>query len=144
MTAVAKRKINAKKYVQLLAEAMPRPIETETEYERVIEMVDKLMSKGEDNLTPEEHILLELLTQLVERYEDEHYQIPEASPDAVIRFLMEDRGLRHKDLMPALGSRGVTSEVINGKRKPSRTQVKALADFFGVSHELFIDKSIDG
>lgn len=144
MTAVVKKKINAKKYLQLLAEAMPRPIETETEYERVIEIIDKLMSKGEDNLTPEEHILLELLTQLVERYEDEHHQIPEASPDAVIRFLMEDRGLRHKDLMPALGSRGVTSEVINGKRKPSRTQIKALADFFGVSHELFIDKSIDG
>jgi HTH-type transcriptional regulator/antitoxin HigA len=144
MTAAAKKRIDIKKYARLLTKALPRPIETEVECERVIEMIDKLMSKGEEMLTAEEHVLLELLTQLVERYEDEHHQIPEASPDAVIRFLMEDRGLRHKDLMPALGSRGVTSEVINGKRKPSRTQVKALADFFGVSHELFIDKSIDG
>ncbi len=143
MTAAVRKRLNTQRYGRLLAETLPQPIETEAEYDRVIEMIDRLMSKGEETLTPEEHVLLELLTQLVERYEDEHYQIPEAKPDAVIRFLMEDRGLRHKDLMPVLGSRGVASEIINGKRKPSKRQIKALADFFGVSHELFIDKSIE-
>jgi HTH-type transcriptional regulator/antitoxin HigA len=96
------------------------------------------MSKPEDKLTPEEDALLELLTQLVERYEERHYPIPDAPPHVVIQFLMEDRGLQHKDLMSVLGSRGVTSEVINGKRRPSKTQVKALAEFFKLPPELFI------
>jgi len=54
---------------------------------------------------------------------------------------MQDRGLRNKDLEPVLGSRGVTSEVISGKRKPSKRQVKKLVSFFGVSPEFFV--SID-
>jgi helix-turn-helix protein len=50
----------------------------------------------------------------------------------------QERGLRNKDLEPALGSRGVTSEVVSGKRKPSKTQIKKLAEFFGVAPEVFI------
>ncbi|MGH9855425.1 MAG: hypothetical protein ACREBD_36785, partial [Blastocatellia bacterium] len=73
MTVAVRKRLNTQKYGQLLAQTLPRPIETEAEYDRVIEMIDRLMSKGEEALTPEEHVLLELLTQLVERYEDEHY-----------------------------------------------------------------------
>lgn len=80
---------------------------------------------------------LERLTLLIERYDDEHYPIPDAPPHAVIQMLMADRGLRHKDLLPALGSRGATSDVINGKRPPSKTQIKALAAFFNVAPEVF-------
>ena len=108
-----------------------------TAYDRLAEIVTRLALKGEDNLTPEEDALLELLTLLIEHYDDEHYQIPDAPPHAVIQMLMEDRGLRHKDLLPVLGSRGATSDVINGKRKPSKTQIKALAEFFNVSPEVF-------
>jgi HTH-type transcriptional regulator/antitoxin HigA len=138
MIAATKRKLNTRKYGQLLAEALPRPIESEAEYERTLEIINRLMSKPEEKLKPEEDVLLELLSQLVERYEDRHYPIPDAQPHAVIQFLMEDRGLQHKDLMPVLGSRGVTSEVINGKRKPSKTQIKALAEFFKLQPEVFI------
>jgi HTH-type transcriptional regulator/antitoxin HigA len=53
-------------------------------------------------------------------------------------MLMQDRGLRHKDLMPVLGSRGTTSDVIHGKRNPSKAQIKALAAFFKISPEIFI------
>ena len=55
-----------------------------------------------------------------------------------IQLLMQERGLRNKDLEPALGSRGVTSEVISGKRKPGKAQIKKLAEFFGVAPEVFI------
>ena len=141
MTVATKRKINARKYGQILAEALPRPIETDAEYERALEIINRLMSKPEHKLTPEEDTLLELLSQLVERYEERNYPIPDAPPHAVIQFLMEDRGLQHKDLMPVLGSRGVTSEVINGKRKPSKTQIKALAEFFKLPPEVFVSLS---
>jgi HTH-type transcriptional regulator/antitoxin HigA len=56
----------------------------------------------------------------------------------MIQGFMQDRGLRNKDLEPVLGSSGVTSEVISGKRKPSKQQVKKLAGFFGVFPEFFI------
>jgi HTH-type transcriptional regulator / antitoxin HigA len=56
---------------------------------------------------------------------------------------MQDRGLRNKDLEPILGSSGMTSEVISGKRKPSKTQIKNLAKFFRVSPEFFIPSSLE-
>jgi HTH-type transcriptional regulator/antitoxin HigA len=52
--------------------------------------------------------------------------------------VMLDRGLRQADLVPVLGSRSLVSEVVNGKRGPSKVQVKNLGRFFGVSPELFI------
>ncbi len=136
VTAKAK-KLNTRKYGELLLSTLPRAIRTEAEYDRLAEIVTRLALKGEDNLTPEEDALLELLTLLIERYDDEHYQIPDAPPHAMIQMLMEDRGLRQKDLLPVLGSRGATSDVINGKRKPSKTQIKALAEFFNIALEVF-------
>lgn len=56
----------------------------------------------------------------------------------MLKFLMEQRGLRQRDVAPLLGSSGVASEVINGKRAISKKQAKALAEFFHVSPELFI------
>lgn len=136
--AGTKRRLNSQKYAELLTQFLPRPIETDAEYERVLEFINRLMSKAEGKLSSEESVLLELLTQLVERYEEKNYPIPTAAPHEVIQFLMEDRGLQHKDLMPVLGSRGVTSDVINGKRKPSKSQIKLLAEFFRLSPELFL------
>ena len=80
MTAATKRKLDARRYGQLLAEVLPRPIETEAEYERALEPINRLMSTPENKLKPEEDVLLELLAQLVERYEERHYPIPEAPP----------------------------------------------------------------
>lgn len=138
MTAAAKTKLNPRKYGELLLSVLPRTIRTEAEYDRVVKIVDRLAVKGEDKLTPEEDAFLELLTVLIERYDDEHYQIPDAPPHAIIQMLMQDRGLRHKDLMLILGSRGTTSDVINGKRNPSKPQIKALAAFFKVPPEVFV------
>jgi len=138
MTARVKKRIDPQKYGRLLAEMLPRPIAAEADYERTLEMIDGLMSRPESSLTAEEHMLLELMTQLVERYEEDHYQIPDAPPHVMIQGLMRDRGLRNKDMEPVLGSSGVTSEIINGKRKPSKAQIRALSQYFGVSPELFI------
>jgi HTH-type transcriptional regulator / antitoxin HigA len=138
MTAVANAEIDPRKYGRLLVRTLPQAIRTEKENERMLAEVDRLMSKAEEKLTPEEHALLELLFALIERFEEEHYPIPEAPPHSNIQTLMEERGLRQRDLVPVLGSRGVTSEVVRGKRRPSKAQAKALAKFFSVSPELFI------
>ncbi len=137
MTAPAKR-IDKVRYAALLAEALPRPINTEVENERALKIVDKLMSKGEDNLTVEEGVLLELLIQLIERFEEQHYAIPESPGNRVLKTLMENRGLKQKDLLHIFGSKGITSEVINGKRAISKDQAKKLGEFFKLSPAAFI------
>jgi HTH-type transcriptional regulator/antitoxin HigA len=131
-------KLDAAKYGRLLAKTLPAVISTEAEYDRVAALMNKLAVIPDDQMTPEQERLLDLLTLLIQTYDDEHYQIPDAAPHEVIQFLMQERGLRNKDLEPLLGSRGVTSEVISGKRKPSKTQIKNLAEFFSVSPEVFI------
>jgi len=138
MTVRVDQKIDPKAYGRLLQAVLPRPIQTEAENERALEIINRLMSKGEKNLTREEHVLLKLLTVLVERFEEETYEIPAAPPHAIIRTLMEDRGLQNKDLVPVLGSRSAVSQVVNGLRPPSKAQVKKLAGFFRVSPELFV------
>ena len=132
--------VDSTKYGMLLMQTLPAVISSEEELERLTEEIDRLMTKGikEDELSPEEEQLLELLSVLVEAYEDEHYPMPKASPNEILQFLMEDRELKQKDLVHIFGSTGITSEVVNGKRSISKAQAKKLAEFFKVSVELFI------
>jgi len=129
--------LNREYYGKLLAEVMPQVVETEEENERLLAEVEKLMAKG-DNLSPEEDKLFDLLVTLIEKFEDEHYQLNASTPQSILLHLMEARDLKQSDLVGILGSKGVTSEVINGKRSISKAQAKALGEFFHVSHTLFL------
>ena len=139
MTASAEMSkiFSPEKYGALLMSALPQVIESEEELERAEEIINRLLSKGE-NLSPEEEKLLDLISDLVEKYEDEHYPFPEVSPNEILKFLMEERRLKQSDLFHVFGSSGITSEVVNGKRSISKAQAKKLAEFFKVSVELFI------
>ena len=128
---------NPEKYGALLMMALPRVIESQEELERTEKIIDTLLSKGE-NLSPEEEKLLDLLSDLVERYEDEHFPFPEVPPNEILKFLMEQNDLKQSDLLHIFGSSGITSEVVNGKRAISKAQAKKLAEYFKVSVELFI------
>ncbi len=132
--------VDRTKYGLLLMETLPSVISSEEELERLTEEVNRLMTKGikQNELSPEEERLLELLVVLIETYEDEHYPIPELSPIEVLKFLMEERKLKQSDLFHVFGSSGITSEVVNGKRSISKEQAKKLAKHFKVSVELFI------
>jgi len=116
---------------------LPVRIETEEENNRMLLEARKLIEKG-DNLTPEEETLLKLLVHLIQEFEQKFYHIGEATPHEVLRELMAARGLKQRDLWHLFGSKGVASEVVNGKRGISKAQAKALAEFFHVSPELFI------
>jgi len=125
-------------YAELVVRVLPTAIQNEEEYDIMIANVDELMSRCEDSLSPEEDRLLETMAILVESYEDIHYPIPEASPNDILKFFMEDRGIKQSDLLPVFGSSGIASEVVNGKRSISKAQAKKLAEYFKVSVELFI------
>lgn len=134
----AKVILNPNRYARLLARALPKVIETEEENERMLAEVERLFDKGEDHLSPEEQALLELMTHLIQAFEDRHYQLNAATPLSVLKELMEARGIKPSDLWEIFGSKGITSEVLSGSRGISKANAKKLAAFFGVSVELFI------
>jgi HTH-type transcriptional regulator/antitoxin HigA len=123
-------------YSNLLAEIAPRAIETEEEYDRLLAVAERLTFAK--NRTPEERALYKLLVTLIEVYETENYPIDKSEPHEILQHIMESSGIRQADLVGIIGSSGVVSEVVNGKRAISKAQAKALGNYFKISPSLFI------
>jgi HTH-type transcriptional regulator/antitoxin HigA len=115
---------------------VPKVIETEEEYDRALILAEKLTFAK--NRTLEEKALHKLLVTLIEAYETENYPMDESTPNEILQHLMEASGTRQADLVGIIGSSGVVSEVVNGKRAISKKQAKALAEYYKVSLSLFI------
>ena len=124
-------------YAELLTRTLPQVIKSEAENEKCIAELERLDTLGRP-LTPAEELYAELMTVLVQRFEQEHYTLEHASPLDALKALMEERNLRQADLLPVFGSRSVASDVLNGKRGLSKAHARGLADFFHVSPSLFI------
>jgi HTH-type transcriptional regulator/antitoxin HigA len=112
-------------------------LRTKKEYERAVEMLDAIVDEvGED----EKHPMAELadaIAVFVEKYENEHAKLPAAKPAKILRYLMEEHGLRQSDF-PDIGSQGVVSEILAGKRELNTRQIRRLAKRFGVSPAVFV------
>jgi len=128
--------LNEKTYRQLLGQTLPHVIRTEQEYERLTNELVRLDDR--ENPSPEESELAELLTLLIDEYEERRYPIRKSNPQQTLQHLMEARGLTQKDLWKVFGSKGIASEVFHGKRSVSKAQARKLAEFFHVNVELFI------
>ena len=120
----------------LLVKVLPRPIREDREHERLTQMLLRLDER--DDLSPEEEALAEVLTLLIEDYEEKCYPMPRVSPNESLKALMDDRGLKHKDIWPVLGNKGAATEILNGRRSISKAQAKRLAEFFQVPIDLFV------
>jgi HTH-type transcriptional regulator/antitoxin HigA len=123
-------------YAKLLVKSLPRPIHSETDHARLTEMLLRLDER--EDPSPEEEALAEVLTLLIEDYEEKYYPLPRVSPHESLNALMGERGLKHKDIWPVLGNKGAATEVLGGRRSISKAQAKRLAEFFRVPIELFI------
>jgi HTH-type transcriptional regulator / antitoxin HigA len=131
--------IDEKEYASLLSKTLPRVIHTEDENQRCTAELESLLAKR--NRTPEELRLAELLTLLIEDFEDKHYALPAASPVDIVRHLMDANGLRQVDLKDVFGSPSIASEVLNGKRDFSKAHIDRLSKRFHVSPEIFFSRS---
>lgn len=129
--------INPAVYGRLLAKTQPKVIETDSEFEAMVERLEQLDFAAR-SLRPEERALQELLAKLIEDYDARKHPLPALAPRKMLSFLMEQRGLRQRDLIPVFGSSSVASSVFNGKREISKSHARKLAGFFGVSTELFV------
>ena len=135
---MAVTEISPIKYGRLLAKALPRVIETREEFDRCVEMMERLDRRAEaGQLSPEEETLLALLEQLVKDYDDK-IELPKLPRRKIVLHLMEHKGLRQADLLSVFGSRSVASDVLNGRREISKAHARKLADYFRLPADLFI------
>ena len=122
-----------------LAAAVPlRPIRSEREYKAAVRTMDELLDAGGADESHALADLVALIGEFIDEYEKRKgYELPDASGVDALRFLMQQHGLRQSDL-PEIGSQGVVSEVLNGKRDLNARQIRALAERFGVGPAAFL------
>jgi HTH-type transcriptional regulator/antitoxin HigA len=122
-----------------LAAAVPlRPIRSEREYKAAVRTMDELLDAGGADESHALADLVALIGEFIDEYEKRKgYVLPDASGVDALRFLMQQHGLRQSDL-PEIGSLGVVSEVLNGKRDLNARQIRALAERFGVGPAAFL------
>lgn len=112
-----------------------RPIKTAADYQAALRQIERLF--GAKFNTPEGDSL-EVLTTLVEAYEERHYSIPLPDPIEAIRYYMETRSLTRRDLEPYIGTRARVSEVLNRKRPLSLGMIRKLNAGLGIPAEVLI------
>lgn len=113
-------------------------IKTKDDYEKILKRIDEIFEAEPGTPAGDE---LELLTKLVEIYEEEKYPIDLPSPVTAIKFRMEQQGLKSKDLIPFIGSKSKVSEVLSGKRTLSLNMIRKLHKGLGIPAEVLIQES---
>lgn len=116
------------------------PIRTEADYEKALERIDLLMDL-EPEIGSREGDELEILTLLVEKYEETHWQIAAPDPIEAIKYRMEEMGLKQKDLVPIIGSKSKVSEVLNRKIGLSLTMISNLSAQLHIPLEVLVPKA---
>ncbi len=114
-----------------------RPIYDEAGYDKMTSLMNSLLDVVGDN---EDHALsglLELVGDLVSKFERENYVIEPATPKDSLRFLIEARGLKQDDLCSIVPQSNL-SAILTGKRKISATLAGKLGKFFGISPAIFV------
>jgi HTH-type transcriptional regulator / antitoxin HigA len=121
---------------EMIAQGAPRVIHNDRELAMYTQALFQLTSL--ENPSREEAEAIELLTLLVDRYEQSHYSLPKADAISVLRFLIEKQSLTQRDLIPEFGSESAVSMFLRGQRKLTLEQVRKLSARFKVPTDVFI------
>jgi HTH-type transcriptional regulator/antitoxin HigA len=123
-------------YGKLLSDDLPHAIHNEKDYRTYLARAEALLDKN--GRSAAENRYLELLSVLIERYEQEQDPIVAPDPLEALKELMASNGMTQSALARLLGSSGITSEILSGKRSLSKTHIRKLAQTFNVSTDLFV------
>ena len=123
-------------YRELLTEELPRAVHSDREHRRYLARIERLLDQKKRSAAQDR--LLELLSVLVGRYEDEHETIEAPDPIAALKELMLSEGISQTELSRLLGSSGIASKVLSGKRALSKSHVRRLSKAFHVSAAIFV------
>ena len=114
-----------------------KPIKTKREYEAYLNWVDMLFDKKVRRNSPEgEKLQIALL--LIKQYEDEHFPIPTPDPIEAIKLKMSEKGLKNKDLVGVIGSKGYISSLLSGKKALTLEIAKIFHQKLGVPAEILL------
>ncbi|MGA7559866.1 MAG: hypothetical protein WCF61_15015 [Terriglobales bacterium] len=133
MSATAARS----EYAALLSSTLPAVIRSEAENERYTALLEELDRKG-SRMTAAERRMAELLTLLIEDFEEKHYALKTSSPVDVLNELVRANNLKQKDLLDVFGTPSIVSEILHGKRQLTTEHIRRLSRRFHVSPEVFI------
>jgi HTH-type transcriptional regulator / antitoxin HigA len=123
-------------YLDLVLKFPLRPLRTDKDLDGAIKMIDSLIIRGDLDVGEQDY--LDILTDIVEKYEADVHTMPSVSDAAMLRHLIEARGVTQAKLAADVKiSMSTISEVLNGKRRLNRNHIAALCKFFGVSAAVF-------
>lgn len=124
-------------YLALIRRSPLRPIRTDAELDAATQLIDELTIR--DDLSSAEFDYLDVLGDLVEKYEDERVEMPHVSDAAMLHSLMDEKGVRQADVVRGTGiSKTVLSLVLNGKRDLTREHIASLSKYFEVDPAAFL------
>jgi HTH-type transcriptional regulator/antitoxin HigA len=123
-------------YVSLLTSALPSVIRSEAENERYIARLEELDRRG-NRMSAAERRMAELLTLLIEDFEEKHYALKATGPVEVLNELMLANSLKQKDLVDVFGTPSIVSEVLHRKRQLTTEHIRRLSRRFHISPEVF-------
>lgn len=109
-----------------------KPIKTKKDYDAALKIIDELWEAKPN--TPNGD-MLDILTTLVEVYEQKHYPVPPPDPIEAIKFRIEQLGLKQSDLAEAMGGKNRVSEVLSGKRSLTASMMRELHKRFNIPAE---------
>ncbi|OGU35310.1 MAG: transcriptional regulator [Ignavibacteria bacterium GWB2_35_6b] len=109
-----------------------KPIKTKRDYEAALKIIDELWEAKPNTQNGD---MLDILTTLVEVYEQKHYPVPPPDPIEAIKFRIEQLGLKQSDLAEAMGGKNRVSEVLNGKRSLTAAMMRELHKRFNIPAE---------
>ena len=112
-------------------------VRNEREYDLAVERMNELLDEVGDDEKHPLYGLLDTPGALIHAYEEERFSIPESDSADILRYLMEEHGLKQSDISE-IGSQGVVSEILNGKRELNVRQMRELAKRFHVSPAVFL------
>ena len=121
---------------KMIAKGAPRVIPNDKELEAYTDALFKLTAL--ENPSPSEMDAIELLSLLVERYEDERWPITEVDPISLVRYLIEKGNLRQRDLIPEFGTESAVSMFLSGQRYLTVEQIQKLSARFKLTADVFI------
>ncbi len=123
------------KYLELLKQYPPRPIDNEEDLEMMQQVINRLLDKPQ--LTVEEREYLNVLGSLIYEYEENQEPIPDIYGLELLKFILEERNLQKQDLLSIFESKSTLDDILDGQQYLTPVYIKKLANFLNISPDLF-------
>ncbi|MDB9393322.1 helix-turn-helix domain-containing protein [Microcystis aeruginosa] len=123
------------KYLELLKQYPPRPIDNEEDLEMMQEVINRLLDKPQ--LTVEEREYLNVLGSLIYEYEENQEPIPDIYGLELLKFILKERNLQKQDLLSIFESKSTLDDILDGLQELTPIYIQKLANFLNISPDLF-------